>query len=110
MRELQNVTDYELQEARELIRKYPQFLLVMSDVRRPEIQRDFVALVEDAYRDVHDADISVWLSNFVCTNASVMSTTQCRGTEGVKTDAKNDATAQKRGTFLHHERETQNGF
>ncbi len=40
--------------------------------------------------------------------ASVMSTTQCRGTEGVKTDAKNDATAQKRGTFLHHERETQN--
>jgi len=42
--------------------------------------------------------------------ASVMSTTQCRGTEGVKTYAKNDATAQKRGTFLHHERETQNGF
>jgi len=42
--------------------------------------------------------------------ASVMSTIQCRGTGGVKTDAKNDATAQKRGTFLHHERKIQNGF
>jgi len=42
-----------------------------------------------------------------------MSTTQYRGTEWVKTDAKNDATpngAQERGTFLHHEHKIQNGF
>jgi len=31
--------------------------------------RNFVALVEDAYRDVADADISVWLSNFIDTDA-----------------------------------------
>lgn len=69
VRELQNVTDEELQEARQLIRKFPQLPLVKSDVKRPEILRDFVALVEDAYRDVADADISVWLSNFIDTDA-----------------------------------------
>ncbi|MCG7848846.1 MAG: hypothetical protein MIO93_06660 [ANME-2 cluster archaeon] len=69
MRDLQNVTDDELQEARQLIRKFPQLPLVKSDVRRPEILRDFVALVEDAYKDVHDADISMWLSNFVYIDA-----------------------------------------
>ena len=63
--ELQNVTDDELQEARQLIRKFPQHPLVKSDVKRPEILRDFVILVEDAYKDVHDADISMWLSNFI---------------------------------------------
>jgi hypothetical protein len=69
VRDLQNVTDDELQEARQLIRKFPQLPLVKSDVRRPEILRDFVALVEDAYKDVHDADISMWLSNFVYIDA-----------------------------------------
>ncbi len=67
--ELQNVTDDELQEARQLIRKFPQHHLVKSDVKRPEILRDFVILVEDAYKDVHDADISMWLSNFIDTDA-----------------------------------------
>jgi hypothetical protein len=71
VRELQNVTDEELQEARQLIRKFPQLPLVKSDVKRPEILRDFVALVEDAYRDVTDADISVWLSNFIGTDAGL---------------------------------------
>jgi len=69
VRDLQTVTDDELQEARQLIRKFPQLPLVKSDVRRPEILRNFVALVEDAYRDVADADISVWLSNFIDTDA-----------------------------------------
>ena len=71
VRELQNVTDEELKKARQLIRKFPQNPLVKSDVKRPGILRDFVALVEDEFNDVHDADISVWLSNFVCTDAGL---------------------------------------
>ncbi len=69
VRELQNVTDEELQEARQLIRKFPQHPLIKSDVKRPEILRDFVALVEDEFDDVTDADIGVWLSNFINTDA-----------------------------------------
>ena len=52
-----------------MIRKFLQHPLVKSDVKRPEILRDFVALVEDAYKDVHDADIGIWLSNFIDTDA-----------------------------------------
>ena len=65
---LVNVTDEELQEARQLIRKFPQHPLVKSDAKRPEILRDFVALVEDEFNDVPDADISRWRSNFIGTN------------------------------------------
>ena len=61
----------ELQEAKQLIRKFPQHPLVKSDMKRPEILRDFVALVEDAYREVADADISAWLSNFIDTYAGM---------------------------------------
>ncbi|MEA3293785.1 MAG: hypothetical protein U9P81_02250 [Euryarchaeota archaeon] len=67
--ELQNVTDEELQKARQLIRKFPQHPLVKSDVKRSEILRDFVVLVEDEYNDVPEADISRWLSNFIDTDA-----------------------------------------
>ncbi|MCK5015147.1 MAG: hypothetical protein KAS66_15155 [Candidatus Omnitrophica bacterium] len=59
----------ELQEAKQLIRKFPQHPLVKSDVKRPEILRDFVALVEDEFNDVPEADISRWLSNFIDTDA-----------------------------------------
>ena len=69
VRELQNVTSEELMEAKQLIRKFPQHSLVKSDVKRPEILRDFVALVEDEFNDVLDADISRWLSNFIDTDA-----------------------------------------
>jgi hypothetical protein len=69
VRELQNVTDEELQKAKQLIRKFPQHPLVKSDVRRPEILRDFIALVEDEFDDVPEADISRWLSNFIDTDA-----------------------------------------
>ena len=69
VRELQNVTDEEIQEARQLIRKFPQLPLIKSDVKRPEILRGFVALVEDEFDDVTDADIGVWLSNFIDTDA-----------------------------------------
>ena len=69
VRELQNVTDEELQEARQLIRRFPQHPLVKSDVKRPKILRDFVALVEDEFNDVPDVDVGVWLSNFIGTDA-----------------------------------------
>ena len=59
----------ELQEAKQLIRKFPQHPLVKSDVKRPDILRDFVALVEDEFNDVPEADISRWLSNFIDTDA-----------------------------------------
>ncbi|NOR49260.1 MAG: hypothetical protein GQ533_14660 [Methanosarcinaceae archaeon] len=71
VRELQNVTDEELQEARQLIRKFPQHPLVKSDVKRPEILRDFVALVEDEFNDVPEADVSMWLSNFIDTDVGL---------------------------------------
>ncbi|MCL7411974.1 MAG: hypothetical protein M8350_09290 [Methanosarcinaceae archaeon] len=71
VRKLQNVTGEELKEARQLIRKFPQNPLVKSDVKRPEILRDFVVLVEDEFNDVYDADISAWLSNFIYIDAGL---------------------------------------
>lgn len=38
-------------------------------MKRPEILRDFVALVEDEFNEVNDADIGMWLSNFMGTDA-----------------------------------------
>ncbi|WP_305064896.1 transposase [Methanococcoides sp.] len=67
VRELQNVTDEELQEARRLIRKFPQCPLIKSDVKRPEILWEFVAIVEDEFNDVSDENVNTWLSNFICT-------------------------------------------
>ena len=59
VRRLQNITDEELQEARQLIRKFPQHPLVKSDVKRPETLRDFITLVEGEFDDVTDADIGM---------------------------------------------------
>jgi len=69
IRELQNVRDEELQEARQLIRKFPQYPLIKSDVKRHEILRDFITLVEDEFDDVTDADNGMWLSNLINTDA-----------------------------------------
>ncbi len=52
-----------------MIRKFLQHPLVKSDVKRPEILRDFVALIENEFNDVSDADIGIWLSNFIGTDA-----------------------------------------
>jgi len=71
VKKLQNVTDEELKEVRQLIRKFPQHPLVKSDVKRPEILRDFITLVEDKFDDVTDADIGLWLSNFIDTDAGM---------------------------------------
>jgi len=72
VRELQNVTDEELLEARQLIRKFPQCPLVKYDVKRPEIFREFVALVEDEFDDLSEENVSVWLSNFIDPDARLM--------------------------------------
>lgn len=69
VRELQSVTDEELNKASVMARKFPQHPLVKSDVKIPKILREFVALVEDEFDDVPDADISMWLSNFIGTDA-----------------------------------------
>ena len=71
VRELQNVTDEELREARRLIRKFPQCLLIKSDVKRPEILWEFVALVEDEFNDVSDENVNTWLSNFIDTEVGL---------------------------------------
>ncbi|MDF1533452.1 MAG: hypothetical protein P1P69_02985 [Methanosarcinaceae archaeon] len=71
VRKLQNVTNEELKEARQLIRKFPQNPLVKSDVKRSGILREFIALVEDEFNDVVDTDISAWLSNFIHTDAGL---------------------------------------
>ena len=56
---LETVTDEELQEARQLITKFPQHSLVKSDVKRPEILWDFITLVEDEFNDVPEADVNI---------------------------------------------------
>jgi hypothetical protein len=67
VRDIQNVTDEELKEARKLIRKFPQYPLIKSDVKRPRILWEFVALVEDEFNDVSDDNVNMWLSNFIDT-------------------------------------------
>ena len=69
MMELQDVTDGELQEAKQLIGKFPQHSLVKSDVKKPKILQDFITLVEDEFNGVTDADIGMWLFNFIGTDA-----------------------------------------
>ncbi len=64
VREIQEVTESEVIEARRLIRTYPQSPLIRSDSERPGILREFIRLVDDAFEDVLDRDVEGWLSNF----------------------------------------------
>ncbi|MGP8322225.1 MAG: hypothetical protein ACT6FE_07935 [Methanosarcinaceae archaeon] len=34
-------------------------------MKKPEILRDFVALVEYEFNDMNNVDINMWLSNFI---------------------------------------------
>jgi hypothetical protein len=54
VREMQEVTESEVLDARILIRTFPQSPLIRSDSDRPGILRDFILLVDDAYEDVLD--------------------------------------------------------
>ena len=38
-----------------------------SDVKRPEMLREFVALIEDEFNDVSEENVNTWLSNFIDT-------------------------------------------
>ena len=67
VRDLQNITDEELREARQLIRTFQKCPLIKSDVKILEMLRGFVALVEDEFNDVSDENVSMWLSNFIDT-------------------------------------------
>ena len=56
--------------------KYGALLVVLSNLENEDYVKtvlgevdDFVALVEDEFNDVHEADISKWLSNFIDTDA-----------------------------------------
>jgi Asp-tRNA(Asn)/Glu-tRNA(Gln) amidotransferase C subunit len=64
VREIQEVTESQVLEARRLIRTFPQSPLIRSDSERPGILRGFIRLIDDAFEDVLDRDIEGWLSNF----------------------------------------------
>ncbi|VVB88845.1 Uncharacterised protein [uncultured archaeon] len=64
VREMQEVTESEVLDARILIRTFLQSPLIWSDSDRPGILMDFIRLVDDAYEDVLDGDVQNWLLKF----------------------------------------------
>lgn len=64
VREMQEVTNSEVLEARRLIRTFPQSPLIRSDSERPGILKDFIRLIDDDFKEVLDRDVEDWLSNF----------------------------------------------
>jgi len=64
VRDMQDITEKELLDARKLIRTFPQSPLIRSDVERPGILREFIKLINDEFEDVSDKDVEGWLSNF----------------------------------------------
>ncbi len=64
VRDMQNVAEEEIQEARKLIRTFPQCPLIRSDARRPVILREFIVIIRDEIEDISDRDIEKWLKNF----------------------------------------------
>jgi hypothetical protein len=64
VRDMQNVAEDEIQDARKLIRTFPQCPLIRSDARRPIVLREFIAIIRDEIDDISDMDIDRWLKNF----------------------------------------------
>lgn len=64
VRDMQNVAEDEIQDARKLIRTFPQCPLIRSDARRPIVLREFIAIIRDEIDDISDMDIDKWLKNF----------------------------------------------
>lgn len=64
VRDMQNVSQEEVQDARRLIRTFPQCPLIRSDERRPVILREFIEMIGDEIEDISDRDIEIWLKNF----------------------------------------------
>jgi hypothetical protein len=64
VRELQDITEEELIEARKLIRKFPQRPMVKSDAKRPEILGEFIGMIGDELDDISSDNVKKWLSHF----------------------------------------------
>jgi hypothetical protein len=62
--DIQNVAEEEIQDARKLIRTFPQCPLIRSDARRPLVLREFIAIIRDEIDDISEMDIERWLKNF----------------------------------------------
>jgi len=54
VRDMQNVSKEEVQDARRLIRTFPQCPLIRSDERRPVILREFIEMIGDEIDDISD--------------------------------------------------------
>ena len=64
VRDMQNVSDADIKDARKLIRTFPQSPLIRFDANRPEILRGFIEMIGDEIDDISDMDIDGWLKNF----------------------------------------------
>ncbi len=64
IREMQNITEADVLEARRLIRTFPQCPLIRFDSERPMILKKFIQLIGDGLKDISDLDIEGWLKNF----------------------------------------------
>jgi len=64
VRNMQNVAEGEIQEARKRIRTFPQCPLIRFDAKRPVILREFIKMIGDEIDDILDGDVEKWLKNF----------------------------------------------
>lgn len=64
VRDMQNVSDADIKDARKLIRTFPQSPLIRFDANRPGILRGFIEMIGDEIDDISDMDIDGWLKNF----------------------------------------------
>jgi hypothetical protein len=64
VREMQNVSEIDVLEARKLIRTFPQCPLIRFDSERPMILKKFIELIGDELDDISDVEIEGWLKNF----------------------------------------------
>jgi len=64
VQDMQNVAEEEIQEARKLIRTFPQCPMIRFDANRPVILREFIAIIRDEIDDISDLHIEHWLKNF----------------------------------------------
>lgn len=63
VRDIQDVTEKEIMEAKRLIRTFPQNPLVKYDANRPEILREFIGMI-DELDDIPIMDVEKWLTHF----------------------------------------------
>lgn len=63
VRDIQDVTEKEIMEAKRLIRKLPQRPLVKSDADRPMILREFIRMI-DELDDIPIMNVEKWLTHF----------------------------------------------